>query len=49
MDISKKELYEKVKVKCIEYGEYKVINVREKEDCGCKGNGNGVLVVFWWL
>lgn len=46
LDISKKEVHEKTKVKCIKQGEHKAINVRGKEDDGSKGNGNRVLSFF---
>lgn len=43
LDIIKKELREKTKVKCIKQGEHKAVNVRGKEDDGSKANGNRVL------
>lgn len=46
LDIIKKELREKTKVKCIKQGEHKAVNVRGKEDDGSKGNGNRVLSFF---
>ena len=45
LDISKKELHEKPKVKSIKQGEHKAINVSEK-DVGSKRNGNWILSSF---